>query len=85
MRLHEVVEDTCKRNGIQYDLCPEHKRNGAAAHATAAYLQKAKSMLHTARMDAPYWGAGARHSCTPLIIYTQHKPQNAPKAGIMQR
>jgi hypothetical protein len=23
MRLHEVVEDTCKRNGIQYDLNPE--------------------------------------------------------------
>jgi hypothetical protein len=45
MRQHEVVEDTCKRNGIQYDLHPESKRNGAAAHATAAYLQKAKTML----------------------------------------
>jgi hypothetical protein len=56
MRLHEVVEDTCKRNGIQYDLCPEPEQNGAAAHATAAYPQKAKTMLHTAEIDAPYWG-----------------------------
>jgi hypothetical protein len=56
MQLHEVVEDTCKRNGIQYDLCPEPERNSAAAHATAAYMQKVKSMLHTAKMDARYWG-----------------------------
>jgi hypothetical protein len=56
MRLHEVVKDTCKRNGIQYDLHPESERNGAATHATATYLQKAKSILHTAGMDAPYWG-----------------------------
>jgi hypothetical protein len=40
MRLHEVVEDTCKRNGIQYDLHPESERNGATTHATAAYMQK---------------------------------------------
>jgi hypothetical protein len=55
-RLHEVVEDICKRNSIWYDLHPESERNGAAAHATAAYLQKAKTMLHTAGMDTPYWG-----------------------------
>jgi hypothetical protein len=54
VRLHEVVEDICKRNGIQYDLHPKSKRNSAAAHATAAYLQKAKTMLHTVGMDVPY-------------------------------
>jgi hypothetical protein len=30
MQLHEVVEDTCKRNRIQYDLCPEPEQNSAA-------------------------------------------------------
>jgi hypothetical protein len=54
MRLHEVVKDTRKRNGIQYDLHPESERNGAATHATAAYMQKVKSMLHTAGMDTLY-------------------------------
>jgi hypothetical protein len=44
MRLHEVVEDTCKRNGIQYDLHPESERNGAATQATAAYMQKVKTI-----------------------------------------
>jgi hypothetical protein len=45
MQLHGMVKDTCKRNGIQYDLHPESERNGAAAHATAAYLQKAKAFF----------------------------------------
>jgi hypothetical protein len=56
MQLHEVVKDTCKINSIQYDLCPEPEQNSAAAHATAAYMHKVRYMLHTAKMDARYWG-----------------------------
>jgi hypothetical protein len=72
IQLHEVVKDTCKRNGIQYNLCPEPERNSAATHTTAAYLQKAKTMLHTAGMDAPYWGEA--------FMYTIHTQNLLPSA-----
>jgi hypothetical protein len=43
-------------------------------HATAACPQKAKTVLHTAGIDAPYWGEVfmyAIHTPEPPSIYYQ--------------